>query len=113
MDATGTSFFGVGIYSIPDAARLTRVPSQRLRRWVKGYSFRKPGGDTSQSPPVVTRQLPLIDGAVALGFLDLIEVRVVDAMLTRGISWKTIRSAHANAARIFQTSHPFATRRFR
>jgi uncharacterized protein (DUF433 family) len=113
MDFTEHSFLGVGIYSISDAARLTRVPPQRLRRWVKGYSFRNPDGNTSQSPPVVNRQLPVIDGAVALGFLDLVEVRVVDAMLTLGISWRTIRSAHCNAARTFQTSHPFATMRFR
>jgi len=112
MDATENSLLGVGIYGISEAARLTAIPPARLRRWVRGYSFKKRDGNTSQSPPVVSRQLPALDGVVALGFLDLIEVRVVDAMLTRTISWQTIRQAHCNAARIFRTSHPFATRRF-
>jgi uncharacterized protein (DUF433 family) len=49
---------------------------------------------------------------VALGFLDLIEVRFVDAFLRAGVSWKTMRKALQAAREEIETSHPFCTNRF-
>ena len=28
---------GVGLYTVPEAARLTKVPSPTIRRWLFGY----------------------------------------------------------------------------
>src|SRR4051812_45573373 len=94
-------FYGVGIYSILEAARLTGVAPRRIRRWIRGYSFRGATGQTRRSAPVFHSQLPVIDGQAALGFLDLIEVRFVDAFLKRGVQWPAIRLAEMNARQVF------------
>jgi uncharacterized protein (DUF433 family) len=58
-------------------------------------------------------QLPPLEGELAIGFLDLIEVRFVDAFLRRGVNWRTVRQAEARGRELFGTTHPFATRNFR
>jgi uncharacterized protein (DUF433 family) len=111
-DRKPQTLIGTGIYSIPEAARLTRIPPARIRRWVAGYAF----GTRSKrrlSPPVVRAQLPVLEGQVALGFLDLLEVRFVDAFRTAGVGWKAIRLAHERARELFETQNPFSTKAFR
>lgn len=49
---------------------------------------------------------------IALTFRDLIEAMCVHGFLKAGVHWPDMRRAHQNAAKILQTSHPFATRRF-
>jgi uncharacterized protein (DUF433 family) len=112
MDTPQANFYGVGIYSVGEASRLTGVSGPRIRRWVKGYTF-KSGERVLQSPPVWISQLTPLDGEIALGFLDLIEVRFVDAFLKRGVKWTTVRKAEARARELFDTTHPFATKNFR
>lgn len=105
------SFIGVGIYTIPEASRLTKVSSQRIRRWMKGYTF-SAGLNRKKSPPVWQSQLPEIDGKISLGFLDLTEVRFVNKFRDLGVSWKTLRLAAEQASQQFRTDHPFSTERF-
>jgi uncharacterized protein (DUF433 family) len=112
MEAAETNFYGVGIYSVAEASRLTGVSGSRIRRTVRGYAF-KSAGRVLKSPPVFSSQLPVIDGEIAVGFLDLIEVRFVDAFLRRGVSWSTVRKAEAKGRALFDTTHPFATKHFR
>ncbi len=57
--------------------------------------------------------LPEIDGSLALSFKDLMEVRFVAAFRKAGLSWPTLRAAHASACRMFNSNHPFSTDRFR
>jgi uncharacterized protein (DUF433 family) len=78
---------GVGIYTVPEAARIARVRPARIRRWLKGHDY--------------------------LDFRDLIEVRFVDAFRSHGVSWKTLRLAAERASEILQDPHPFSTRRFK
>jgi uncharacterized protein (DUF433 family) len=112
MKTDAKELIGVGLYSISETARLTQIPYARIRRWVRGYQF-KAGGGYRKSLPVVESQLKPIDHTAALTFLDLLEIRVVDEFLDRGVSWTTLRRAHSNAAQAFHTSHPFCTRRFK
>lgn len=112
MDNGVYHIIGVGIYSVPEAAKLTGVSAARIRRWLKGYSF-KLKDEAHPMPPVWQAQLPPIDGELALGFLDLVEVRFVDAFLKRGVSWHTLRLAARQAKELFDTSHPFSTKRFK
>ncbi|OGV62177.1 MAG: hypothetical protein A3K19_01310 [Lentisphaerae bacterium RIFOXYB12_FULL_65_16] len=100
-----------GIYSIPEAARLTRVSSRRIRGWLTGYALRTKAG-TRHSAAVWQGQLPPIDGKLALGFLDLLEVRCLDALLSTGISWRFLRQAHGKARTLLGHDHPFCTSRF-
>lgn len=108
------AWLGIGIYTVNEAARLTRIPSRRIRRWVQGYSYRTaPKAPRSYSRPVFVHELEPIDGTLALTFLDLLEVRFVDAFRRHGVSWGTIREAAAYACELLQTTHPFATKKFK
>ena len=107
------SLIGVGIYSVAEAARLTGISTRRIRRWMKGYSYRSPAGQLRTLSPVWRGQHQPADDEISLGFLDLIEVRFVDAFLALGMKWKTIRKAELRAKEEFQTDHPFATKLFR
>jgi uncharacterized protein (DUF433 family) len=46
-----------------------------------------------------------------ISFQDLLEARVVLALRRKGVSLQFIRQARAEAAEMFQTQHPFSTRR--
>ena len=106
MGANGFHFIGVGLYTVPEASRLTQVSIGRIRRWMRGYTFRSKSG-LRTSERVVEPLLPLIDGAMTLTFLDLLEIRYVDAFLSTGVYWSDLRIAHKNAQEMFG-SHPFS-----
>lgn len=108
---TPSRLLSAGIYTIPEAARLTGVSSARIRRWLKGYDF-KTKKRRHHSNPVWIGQLDPIDGKLAVGFRDLIEIRFVAAFIRQGVSWKTMRAAHVAAQQRLRTQHPFCTNRF-
>ncbi len=102
---------GSGIYTVPEASRLSRVSSARIRRWLKGYDF-KSKQERHHSNPVWTGQFGALEDKLAVGFLDLMEIRFVRAFLERGVSWKTMRDAHLAANLKLGTDHPFCAHRF-
>ena len=108
---TSSRFLGAGIYTIPEAERLTRVSSSRIRRWLKGYDFRVKR-KRHHSNPVWTGQLAPLEDKLAVGFRDLMEIRFVNAFLNEGVSWKTMRDAHIAAKNKLGTDHPFCTHKF-
>src|SRR5438067_3979445 len=112
MGTTAQSLLETGIYTITEASHLTRVSPGRIRRWLKGYEFQSRRG-RRRSPAVWHGQLQPIDHSVALGFLDLLEVRCVDAFVAEGVSWKTLRVAHNHAQQRLKLSHPFCTDKFK
>lgn len=112
MTNAADSYFGVGVYSMPEAAVLTGVPASRVRRWLRGYDYERKG-KRRHSAPVWRGQLRPIGDSWALGFQDLIELRFIDAFLQAGVSWRTLRRAHDRAAEMVDSSHPFCTRKFR
>jgi uncharacterized protein (DUF433 family) len=106
---------GTGIYLRSDAARLLRVSPTRLRRWVEGYTYRyqQSGRPASRRrrPPVVRRGLPIVDGSVALSFVELMELRVVKALIDEGVSLQAVRVVARVASEYFETDHPLASQR--
>lgn len=100
-----------GIYTVSEASRLANVSPWRIRRWLKGYEFKVKHG-RHRSPAVWNSQLDPIDHTTALGFLDLLEIRCVDAFISAGVSWKTLRQVHDRARELVGHSHPFCTNRF-
>ncbi|MBI4661875.1 MAG: hypothetical protein HY735_23895 [Verrucomicrobia bacterium] len=106
-----SSYFNTGIYTVRDAARLTSVSTGRIRRWLRGYRYRS-RKKAYASPPLWQGQWKPIDHSLALGFLDLIEIRFVDAFLKAGVSWTILRQARMRSGETFQASHPFCTNRF-
>jgi uncharacterized protein (DUF433 family) len=105
-------WIGTGIYSVTEAASLTKVSASRIRRWLRGYRYTT-SREERVSPAVWRPQLGEIAGCLALGFRDLLEVRFVSAFLDRGVTWKTLRRAGQTATTLFGTSHPFSTQRFK
>lgn len=106
------NLLSTGIYTIPEAARLTRVAGARIRRWLKGYDFKTAKRRHCHSSPVWQSQFEPIGSQVAVGFRDLMEIRFVDAFLRHGVSWRTMRQAHLAAKAKLNTDHPFCTHRF-
>lgn len=107
MTTNDFRFIGVGLYTVPEASRLSRVSGGRIRRWLRGDSFATKSGP-ELSPPVLTSTLPqLEDTALTLSFLDLQEIRFVDAFLAAGVKWKTLRQVHEKAQGAFG-AYPFS-----
>lgn len=111
MNARSNSLVGVGLYSIPEAARLLRIPSRKLRRWADGYTFRV-GESERFSGPVLQSRLRSANDVEFLTFLDLMELKFVGMFRQEGVSMKVIRDAAAVGAKLFETDHPFAVKRF-
>jgi uncharacterized protein (DUF433 family) len=106
---------GVGMYSRAEAARLLDMTPSRVSRWVKSYSYWLTYAvepERRKQPPVVRVRLPRIGGSLMLTFLDLMELRVVKALVDRGLSLQHVRRAATIASHIFDTPYPFASRRF-
>jgi uncharacterized protein (DUF433 family) len=101
-----------GIYTIPEATRLTGVSQWRIRRWLRGYEFATKRG-RHRSQPVWSGQLEPLDHSMAVGFLDMLEIRCVNAFLVAGVGWKTMRLAHKHAQETLNLSHPFCTNQFK
>ncbi len=100
------------IYTIAEAARLCGLSTGRVRRWVRGYSFRR-GEDIRSSPPVVRTPRQISEkNTVGLDFLDLIEIRYVKAFVEAGVSWHVLRAAHGRASEMLRVDRPFATEKF-
>jgi len=105
-----TTILGLGIYTVPQAARLAGVPARSIRRWLFGYKYEYEGQTVKQPAVVradqVARQLKIVT------FQDLIELKFVHAFREHGVSWKTIRYSAGKACEITGSDHPFASRQF-
>lgn len=109
-DRQSNAYLNTGIYTVAEASRLTGVSKERIRRWLRGYhsELRK-----KNYPPLWSGQLPAVENKVALGFLDLIEVKFVAAFLDVGVSWAVIHKVREKAQeRYSDTNHPFCTKQF-
>jgi uncharacterized protein (DUF433 family) len=103
---------GIGYYTVPEAARLVRMPGINIRRWLGGYTFPS-GGKLRRMPPLWSPELPASGAHLELGFRDLIELRFVNAFTEEGVDLRIIRSCLEHAREAVRDSRPFSTRRFR
>ena len=108
---------GVGIYAVTDAARLLRPTSSKasahnIQRWLDGHEYRY-RGELCRAKPLWKPQLPKMNGRIAIGFRDLMELRFVASFRDAGLSLQAIRLALKKARDIVGHAHPFATERFR
>lgn len=104
--------FGVGLYTVPEASRLTGIPYQSIRRWLFGYGYTVKGR-RHFSEPLWTSEIETTENEKGLGFHDLIELRFVFSFRKRGVTWQAIKDAAENAKQLFETNHPFSALRFR
>ncbi len=105
-----SSLIGVGLYTVADVARLTKVHPARIRRWIRGYAYRTAEGVRWQQP-VWRAEVPQIGDIPALSFNDLLEIRFVDAFRQAGVSLHKIRRAVLELRELVGTSHPFSQRK--
>jgi uncharacterized protein (DUF433 family) len=108
----GYRLIGHGVYTMPETARLTRIAAPRIRRWLRGYDHRI-GGELRRSPAMIEPTFGLIDGMVAISFLDLVEIRFINALVEQGVTWAYLRKAYERAVEIVGHSRPFSTRTFK
>jgi len=106
------TLIGIGVYTVPEVSRLTGVGDQSIRRWVQGYRFRRDQALRAM-PAVWHADLGLVDGTIALSFLDMMEVRFIQAFRQHHVSWAAIREAARLACEMFNENHPFTLGRFR
>lgn len=100
--------FGIGVYSVPEAARLIGMPSQTLRRWVSGSDHLEDARN-----PLWSAQYAKSDDDQYLGFRDLVEARIVKALRRNDIPLQTVRRCLQRARTIIGDEHPFSTRNFK
>lgn len=99
---------GIGLYTLKEAEQLTGASAREVSRWLFGYHF--PNGE---SPPLWKTQLVSIDkDEKAIGFRDLLELRIVKQFLDHHVSLRVIRTAIENARALFKTDYPFTANRF-
>jgi uncharacterized protein (DUF433 family) len=106
------SLLGLGIYSIPEAARISHVPASYIKRWLWGYKYHVKG-QVHRAGPLWTPQLPDIDDARALTFRDLIEIQFVYRFRQQGISLQTIRKTIDLATELLDRTFPLSSVRFK
>jgi uncharacterized protein (DUF433 family) len=103
---------GVGYYTVPEAARLLKLPRRSINRWLGGYRYRE-GAEERWLPPLWVPELPVLGDRLEIGFRDLIELRFVKAFIEAGLMLKTVRHCLAYARECVQDPRPFSTRRFK
>lgn len=101
----GSRLLTAGLYTVPDAVRLLQnydVNARRIRGWVAGYP-------RTHSDPIVENEVGHADGKLAMGFLNLMEVRFIAYFARRGVKVASIRHMASEAKDLLKNEHPFAT----
>lgn len=106
------SLLGIGVYSIPEAAKISRIPAQYIRRWLWGYKYVVQGRE-HRAEPLWTPQISPIDDNKALTFRDLIEIQFVYRFRQEGISLQTIRKTIGLATDLLAKSYPLSSVKFK
>lgn len=102
---------GEGVYTVPDAAHILKIPQVKLRRWVSGQR----ATSLQDHKMIITS---VIDAGIwgegrqkAFNFYALIEVYTITALRDLGVSFQKIRRAREELGKRFRTKYPFATQR--
>ena len=99
---------GIGLYTPAEAARLSGVPAGKIVRWLSGHRI-----GNRHYEPLWLPQVDLDDDKVYLGFRDLMEVRVANALMRHKISAIRVRAAIEMAREIYGIDRPLSTENFK
>ena len=102
---------GIGFYTVPEAARLLKIPARNIARWLGGYSHHGKNGVVDISP-LWTPELPGAETHLELSFRDLMELRFIQAFIKAGLGLKSIRFCLVHAREYINDPRPFSTRQF-
>ncbi len=95
---------GKGVYTIAEAARLTKLRTQRVREWFRGRET-----ESRIFKPVFQSDYPVIHDEYVISFLDLIELNIGGKLRDAGISLPKLRQNYNELRRDFG-DHPFCRR---
>jgi uncharacterized protein (DUF433 family) len=102
------SRFDLALYTLPEAARLARVPKQTLRNWVFGYRY-----EGHEAPPVISSTSDSAAGAdgPTLSFVNLVEALTLSGFRDIGVPLQRVRRAVDYASRALDLNHLLASER--
>jgi uncharacterized protein (DUF433 family) len=103
-----SNLIGIGLYTPAEASHLLGIAGAKIVRWLKGHRI---GGRPYR--PLWRPQVDIGDGHIYLGFRDLMEMRVANAFISRGLSPQKVRRAIEIAGLMLQEDRPLSTARFR
>lgn len=100
----------LGIYTLPDAARILELPLAKLRRWVGSAAKVAGVAVCEDSTPYGLSNQGVYGAGIEkhLDFLALIELFTIYQLREAGVSFPEIRAARSDLMQEFQTTHPFA-----
>lgn len=90
---------GRGIYTIPESARIAKLPDSTARRWVFGYSGR---------PGIVNPDMEQPDTRRAVSFLALVELCLLGEFRRQNLPARRFREAAEYLVEQRGITHPFA-----
>lgn len=96
-------------YTLADAARWLDMSSRNVSRWLKGYAYKNRSGESVRVQPVVHREGYEEPTA---SFLDLIELKFIQAFLDAGLTLKKVRRALEEAKILYNQEYPFSRQIF-
>ena len=111
VQPAGNVTLGIGFYTVPEAARLLKIPGRNIARWLGGYSHHGKNGIVD-IPPLWTPELPGTETHLEMSFRDLIELRFIQAFIKAGLGLKSIRHCLAYARECVNDPRPFSTQSF-
>lgn len=102
---------GLGLFPLPEAARLAQIDPCTARRWAEGYPFTYKG-EKRISHGVMPLALERIGGHRDLTFAELLTLRLVKAFKAAGLALPTIKRVAERAASDYGLAMPFVSRMF-
>ncbi|MBK6999953.1 MAG: DUF433 domain-containing protein [Rhodoferax sp.] len=111
-------YSGTGFYSLAEAARLVRVPTKAITRWLYGYSYTTIDKDHEKqqhfsAPLWKTEYATDAFADKVIGFRDLLELRVVREFVGHGLPLLVVRRCLETARQVYgdypMTTHKFCT----
>ncbi|WP_227271141.1 helix-turn-helix domain-containing protein [Roseobacter weihaiensis] len=95
---------GFGVYTPREAARLIGSTPQRVLRWTRG---------SGPSSPLWTARYQFVEDSTEISFVDLVELRVVEALKAVGIPIQAIRFAISVAQQKYGIERPLSSQGFK
>lgn len=98
---SGLNQLGKGVYAVAEAARLARIAPATARRWFLGRP-------DSESGPVLSPHYRPVGSAIAVSFLDLVDLLVVGRFRERGVPLQTVRRVYRRLRERMRHENPFS-----
>lgn len=105
MKLENTLKIGNGFYTIPDIARILRLPYHKVSLWVNKYWDGELGSDFEN------KYSWTVDNSRAVSFHTLIEFYVLIMLAESGVKTRQVLNAHKELSHHFNTIFPFAQKK--